>query len=89
MLTVSMLCLKGSAADIIKIAMICLHDVIGEDSEALCPSFIDAEKCQLLKGRCRILLQVIGLYIPRGPKHLCLLFYFNINIIALTVSGKL
>ncbi|XP_047970916.1 helicase and polymerase-containing protein TEBICHI [Salvia hispanica] len=49
---------QGSAADIIKIAMICLHDVIGEDSEALCPSFIDAEKCQLLKGRCRILLQV-------------------------------
>ncbi|KAG6389488.1 hypothetical protein SASPL_150956 [Salvia splendens] len=49
---------QGSAADIIKIAMICLHDVIGEDSEALCPSFIDAEKIQLLKGRCRILLQV-------------------------------
>ncbi|XP_057799459.1 helicase and polymerase-containing protein TEBICHI [Salvia miltiorrhiza] len=49
---------QGSAADIIKIAMICLHDVIGDDSEAFAPSFIDAEKFQLLKGRCRILLQV-------------------------------
>ncbi|KAH6757052.1 hypothetical protein C2S51_038889 [Perilla frutescens var. frutescens] len=49
---------QGSAADIIKIAMICLHDMIGEDSEAFCPSFIDAENFQLLRGRCRILLQV-------------------------------
>ncbi|KAI3468240.1 hypothetical protein Pfo_024903 [Paulownia fortunei] len=49
---------QGSAADIIKIAMICLHDVIGEDTEASCPTFIDAEKFQMLKGRCRILLQV-------------------------------
>ncbi|XP_020550378.1 helicase and polymerase-containing protein TEBICHI [Sesamum indicum] len=49
---------QGSAADIIKIAMICLHDVIGEDIEASRPSFIDAEIVQILKGRCRILLQV-------------------------------
>ncbi|KAK4419988.1 Helicase and polymerase-containing protein TEBICHI [Sesamum alatum] len=49
---------QGSAADIIKIAMICLHDVIGEDTEASRPSFIDAEKVQILKGRSRILLQV-------------------------------
>ncbi|KAL8537172.1 hypothetical protein ACS0TY_012379 [Phlomoides rotata] len=49
---------QGSAADIIKIAMICLHDVIGEDTEASFPSFIDAEKFQMLRGRCQILLQV-------------------------------
>ncbi|KAL0323848.1 UNVERIFIED_CONTAM: Helicase and polymerase-containing protein TEBICHI [Sesamum calycinum] len=49
---------QGSAADIIKIAMICLHDVIGQDIEASHPSFIDAEKVQILKGRSRILLQV-------------------------------
>ncbi|KAK6161831.1 hypothetical protein DH2020_001672 [Rehmannia glutinosa] len=49
---------QGSAADIIKIAMICLHNVIGEDTEASCPAFIDAENFQKLKGRCRVLLQV-------------------------------
>ncbi|GER38071.1 DNA polymerase I family protein [Striga asiatica] len=49
---------QGSAADIIKIAMICLHNMIGEDSEASCPTFIDMEKIQNLKCRCRILLQV-------------------------------
>ncbi|KAL0394056.1 UNVERIFIED_CONTAM: Helicase and polymerase-containing protein TEBICHI [Sesamum latifolium] len=49
---------QGSAADIIKIAMICLHDVIGGDIEASRPSFIDAETVQILKGRSRILLQV-------------------------------
>ncbi|KAL3650829.1 hypothetical protein CASFOL_007232 [Castilleja foliolosa] len=49
---------QGSAADIIKIAMICLHNVIGEDTEASCPTFIDAQKFQNLRGRCRILLQV-------------------------------
>ncbi|PIN15386.1 DNA-directed DNA polymerase [Handroanthus impetiginosus] len=49
---------QGSAADIIKMAMICLHDVISEDAAASCPSFIDGEKFQMLRGRCRILLQV-------------------------------
>ncbi|KAG8375552.1 hypothetical protein BUALT_Bualt10G0111900 [Buddleja alternifolia] len=49
---------QGSAADIIKIAMLFIHDVIGEDNDASCPSFIEAEKFQVLKGRCRILLQV-------------------------------
>ncbi|KAL6524100.1 hypothetical protein OROMI_031195 [Orobanche minor] len=49
---------QGSAADLIKIAMICLHNVIGDDTEASCPTFIDAETFQNLKGRCRILLQV-------------------------------
>ncbi|KAL8063378.1 hypothetical protein ABFX02_01G023200 [Erythranthe guttata] len=49
---------QGSAADIIKIAMICLSDMIGEDVDASFPSFVDAEKFQMLKGRCRILLQV-------------------------------
>ncbi|KAL3819028.1 hypothetical protein ACJIZ3_004933 [Penstemon smallii] len=49
---------QGSAADIIKIAMICIHDVIGEDTGTSCPCSIDAKTSQLLKGRCRILLQV-------------------------------
>ncbi|XP_073129538.1 helicase and polymerase-containing protein TEBICHI isoform X2 [Henckelia pumila] len=49
---------QGSAADIVKIAMIYIHDVITEDSEASLPSFINAEEFLVLKHRCRILLQV-------------------------------
>ncbi|KZV31631.1 DNA polymerase theta-like [Dorcoceras hygrometricum] len=50
--------MKGSAADIVKLAMIYIHDVIGEDSEASLPSFINGEEFLMLKHRCRILLQV-------------------------------
>ncbi|WCJ18401.1 ATP-dependent DNA helicase Hel308 [Euphorbia peplus] len=48
---------QGSAADLIKIAMINIHSVIGgvDESES---SFAFATKFQMLKGRCRILLQV-------------------------------
>ncbi|XP_073285327.1 helicase and polymerase-containing protein TEBICHI isoform X1 [Primulina huaijiensis] len=49
---------QGSAADVVKIAMIYVHDIIGEDSEASLPSFINAEEFLILKHRCRILLQV-------------------------------
>ncbi|WCJ18322.1 DNA polymerase I [Euphorbia peplus] len=48
---------QGSAADLIKIAMINIHSVIGgvDESES---SFAFATKFQMLKGRCGILLQV-------------------------------
>ena len=36
--------LQGSAADIIKIAMLYIHDVIGDDASASYPCFIDAEE---------------------------------------------
>ncbi|XP_071919297.1 helicase and polymerase-containing protein TEBICHI isoform X1 [Coffea arabica] len=49
---------QGSAADIIKIAMINLHSVVAEDADTSCSSCALAEKFHMLKGRCRILLQV-------------------------------
>ncbi|CAI9093473.1 OLC1v1028975C1 [Oldenlandia corymbosa var. corymbosa] len=49
---------QGSAADIIKIAMINLHSVISEDAVKSCSSSDLVEKFHMLKGRCRILLQV-------------------------------
>lgn len=52
---------QGSAADpahVVKIVMIYIYDVIGEDSEASLPSFINTEEFLMLKRRCRILLQV-------------------------------
>ncbi|KAM7459401.1 hypothetical protein LguiA_036395 [Lonicera macranthoides] len=49
---------QGSAADIIKIAMINIHSTIIEDLEKSDSSTPFAEKFQMLKGRCRILLQV-------------------------------
>ncbi|XP_065858049.1 helicase and polymerase-containing protein TEBICHI isoform X2 [Euphorbia lathyris] len=48
---------QGSAADIIKIAMINIYSVIVGADEAE-SSFAFATKFQMLKGRCRILLQV-------------------------------
>lgn len=48
---------QGSAADIIKIAMINIYSVIAGADEAE-SSFALATKFQMLKGRCRILLQV-------------------------------
>ncbi|XP_051137227.1 helicase and polymerase-containing protein TEBICHI [Andrographis paniculata] len=49
---------QGSAADIIKVAMIRLHGVLCEDNETCDPSFTAVQNFQMLKGRCRILLQV-------------------------------
>ncbi|KAL2525525.1 Helicase and polymerase-containing protein TEBICHI [Abeliophyllum distichum] len=49
---------QGSAADIVKIAMINIHSVIVEDAEASHPCSVFAEKFYMLKGRCRLLLQV-------------------------------
>ncbi|KAL7596490.1 hypothetical protein Lser_V15G27853 [Lactuca serriola] len=53
---------QGSAADIIKVAMITIHAVIGEgegvDKSTPSNSIQFAERFHMLKGRCRILLQV-------------------------------
>ncbi|KAH7511668.1 hypothetical protein JRO89_XSUnG0180400 [Xanthoceras sorbifolium] len=49
---------QGSAADIIKIAMINIYSVIVEGVHSLDPSFSAATKFHMLKDRCRILLQV-------------------------------
>ncbi|GJZ08398.1 helicase and polymerase-containing protein TEBICHI isoform X1 [Tanacetum coccineum] len=49
---------QGSAADIIKVAMITIHSVIGEGVEKSESSVKFAERFHMLKGRCRVLLQV-------------------------------
>ncbi|KAL6006246.1 hypothetical protein ACLOJK_040292 [Asimina triloba] len=49
---------QGSAADIIKIAMINIHSVVANGCEAHASSAAWAEKFSNLKGCCRILLQV-------------------------------
>ncbi|KAL8244776.1 hypothetical protein R6Q59_011034 [Mikania micrantha] len=49
---------QGSAADIIKVAMINIHSVVGEGMEKSKSSVEFAERFHMLKGRCRILLQV-------------------------------
>ncbi|KAK9273993.1 hypothetical protein L1049_018807 [Liquidambar formosana] len=49
---------QGSAADIIKIAMINIYSVIAEDVVRPYSSTTLATKFDMLKGRCRILLQV-------------------------------
>ncbi|KAK8319114.1 hypothetical protein V6Z12_A13G219900 [Gossypium hirsutum] len=49
---------QGSAADIIKIAMIKLHSVIVEGVDSLESGSSILTKFHMLKGRCRILLQV-------------------------------
>ncbi|KAI3792695.1 hypothetical protein L2E82_06583 [Cichorium intybus] len=49
---------QGSAADIIKVAMINIHSVIGEGVDKSTPNIQFAERFHMLKGRCRILLQV-------------------------------
>lgn len=48
---------QGSAADIIKIAMINIHSVLDHFEKSLSHSAVD-EKFHVLKGRCRIILQV-------------------------------
>ncbi|MBA0873433.1 hypothetical protein Goshw_002175 [Gossypium schwendimanii] len=49
---------QGSAADIIKIAMIKLHTIIVEGVDSLESGSSILTKFHMLKGRCRILLQV-------------------------------
>ncbi|KAI3822055.1 hypothetical protein L1987_09636 [Smallanthus sonchifolius] len=49
---------QGSAADIIKVAMITIHSIVGEGTEKSTSSVQFAERFHMLKGRCRILLQV-------------------------------
>ncbi|XP_057468034.1 helicase and polymerase-containing protein TEBICHI [Actinidia eriantha] len=49
---------QGSAADIIKIAMINIHSLIVEEVEKSCPGSAFAAQFRMLRGRCRILLQV-------------------------------
>ncbi|KAA8521778.1 hypothetical protein F0562_012451 [Nyssa sinensis] len=49
---------QGSAADIIKIAMINIHSVIVGEVDGSHFSTTSATKFHMLKGRCRILLQV-------------------------------
>ncbi|CAN8229667.1 unnamed protein product [Cochlearia groenlandica] len=49
---------QGSAADIIKIAMINIHSAISEDVDTAACSSSTETKFHSLKGRCRILLQV-------------------------------
>ncbi|KAK4364934.1 hypothetical protein RND71_016292 [Anisodus tanguticus] len=48
---------QGSAADIIKIAMINIHSVLDNFEKSLSHSTVD-EKFHVLKGRCRVILQV-------------------------------
>ncbi|KAL5558793.1 hypothetical protein UlMin_035004 [Ulmus minor] len=49
---------QGSAADIIKIAMINIYSVIAGEVDAASSTSSLAKKFHMLKGRCRILLQV-------------------------------
>ncbi|VVB10640.1 unnamed protein product [Arabis nemorensis] len=49
---------QGSAADIIKIAMINIYSAISEDVDTAASSSSTETRFHLLKGRCRILLQV-------------------------------
>ncbi|XP_010546537.1 PREDICTED: helicase and polymerase-containing protein TEBICHI [Tarenaya hassleriana] len=49
---------QGSAADIIKIAMINIYNVIAEDVDVPVSSSSHSAKFHMIKGRCRILLQV-------------------------------
>ncbi|XP_076922423.1 helicase and polymerase-containing protein TEBICHI-like [Bidens hawaiensis] len=49
---------QGSAADIIKVAMITIHSVVSEGVEKSKSSVELAGRFHMLKGRCRILLQV-------------------------------
>ncbi|XP_024005041.1 helicase and polymerase-containing protein TEBICHI isoform X2 [Eutrema salsugineum] len=49
---------QGSAADIIKIAMINIYSAISEDVDTSASSSSTEKKFHMLKGRCRILLQV-------------------------------
>ncbi|CAL5359107.1 unnamed protein product [Camellia sinensis] len=49
---------QGSAADIIKIAMINIHSLIVEEVGRSHPSTLFAAQFHMLRGRCRILLQV-------------------------------
>ncbi|CAK9182716.1 unnamed protein product [Ilex paraguariensis] len=49
---------QGSAADLIKIAMRNIHSVIVENAEKSHSFAAFAEKFRMLKGRCRMLLQV-------------------------------
>ncbi|KAJ9555668.1 hypothetical protein OSB04_010282 [Centaurea solstitialis] len=49
---------QGSAADIIKVAMITIHSVLSDGVEKSESSIQFAERFHILKGRCRILLQV-------------------------------
>lgn len=53
-----MLLFQGSAADIIKIAMINLYAVIAEDLVKCSSSNRTPTQFEMLRGRCRILLQV-------------------------------
>lgn len=50
--------IQGSAADIIKIAMINIYAAISEDVDTVASSSSTETRFHLLKGRCRILLQV-------------------------------
>ncbi|KAJ0251931.1 DEAD/DEAH box helicase domain-containing protein [Hirschfeldia incana] len=49
---------QGSAADIIKIAMINIYSAISEDNDTAASSSSTETRFHVLKGRCRILLQV-------------------------------
>ncbi|CAB79987.1 putative protein [Arabidopsis thaliana] len=49
---------QGSAADIIKIAMINIYSAIAEDVDTAASSSSSETRFHMLKGRCRILLQV-------------------------------
>ncbi|CAN6911688.1 unnamed protein product [Brassica oleracea] len=49
---------QGSAADIIKIAMINIYSTISEDIDSAASSSSTETRFHVLKGRCRILLQV-------------------------------
>lgn len=50
--------IQGSAADIIKIAMINIYSAIAEDVDTATSSSSTETRFHMLKGRCRILLQV-------------------------------
>lgn len=50
--------IQGSAADIIKIAMINIYSAIADDVDTATSSSSTESRFHMLKGRCRILLQV-------------------------------
>ncbi|KAH0649369.1 hypothetical protein KY285_034618 [Solanum tuberosum] len=74
---------QGSAADIIKIAMINIHSVLDHFEKSLSHSAVD-EKFHVLKGRCRIILPVVFEYSMPEQKifHLVLHLF---SIMTLTI----